>query len=148
MRALHCSSSNAGRPGETIQITFSNQAVLMPAFSQGVLVDISISLRCPPHPHLPISLSRPRHLRYSYLHPSPQSHNSPHFGARFQTHGFACLLSKPKLLGLNSQWRTLARRGFKRFHMCPQIQALFRGRDTGLFTGGASSWNRARKCDK
>ena len=35
MRPLHC-SSNAGRPGETIQITFSNQVVLMPGFSQAV----------------------------------------------------------------------------------------------------------------
>ena len=90
-----------------------------------------------PHPHLPIVLSRPRHLRCSYLTRPPNPTTETHFGARFQTHGHACPLSKSKLFGLDSQWRTLAERGFKRFHMCPQIQALFRGRDTGLFTAAA-----------
>ena len=117
MRALHYRRSG---PGETVQITFSNQLVLMPGFSQAVC-RISPYLCGAPHPHLPIVLSRPRHLRYSYLStrpPNPTTVLEPTLVPDFRY--TAMLDARTECQSRSFLARILCGElGFECFHMCP-----------------------------
>ena len=143
-------SSDADQHGETVQIAFSNQAVLM----QLPFLMVSVG-------SLHISeVSTPAYRAISTAPPKIQL--SPPVPPIPQQSPLWCQISDTRLcsmLGLSVKaeafWpgfsvESSALNAFTCVHILSKSTSspLFCGSDTVLFTGRVSSWNRARKCDK